>query len=237
IPTVYVNELLAHTDPPQQDAVELYNPNDQTVNIGGWYLTDDADEPKKYRFPTGTTIPPGGYLIVDEEDFNTGQGGNIAFGFSSTGEEVFLYSADQDGNLTGYRHGYEFAASENQVSFGRYVNSIGNESFVRQRANTFGQENSGPRPSPVVMSEIMYHPLDGSDEFLELANISNGLIPLYDPLNPQNTWRVDGIMWVFPEGVTLAANEVLLLVPIEPAAFRSRYGIPGDVQVYGPYLG
>ena len=237
IAPVYVNELLAHTDPPQQDAVELHNPNDETVNIGGWYLTDDADEPRKYRFPAGTTIPPGGFLIVDEEDFNPSPGVDPSFGFSAVGDEVYLFSADETGTLTGYRHGYSFAASENQVSFGRHVNSVGAEMFVRQRASSFGQENVGPRPSPVVISEIMYHPLEGSDEFLEITNISNGLIPLYDPLVPQNTWQIDGLMYTLPQGIELAAGEVLLVVGIDPATFRTKYGIPGDVQIVGPYIG
>jgi len=33
VPTVFVNEALTHTDPPLQDAIELYNPNTTNVNI------------------------------------------------------------------------------------------------------------------------------------------------------------------------------------------------------------
>ena len=33
-----INEVLTHTDPPLEDAIELYNPTGSTVDIGGWFL-------------------------------------------------------------------------------------------------------------------------------------------------------------------------------------------------------
>jgi hypothetical protein len=58
---VVVNEVLAHTDPPALDAVELHNPAAVDAPVGGWYLTDDAGQPMKYRIPAGTVVPAGGY--------------------------------------------------------------------------------------------------------------------------------------------------------------------------------
>ena len=60
-PVVLINEILSHTDLPQTDVIELYNPNSEPANIGGWYLTDDFLIPKKYRIPNGTVIPGNGY--------------------------------------------------------------------------------------------------------------------------------------------------------------------------------
>src|SRR5262249_24815365 len=54
--TVLVNEVLTHTDPPALDAIELYNPTTNEVNIGGWFITDDFNTPKKFRIPNGTII-------------------------------------------------------------------------------------------------------------------------------------------------------------------------------------
>ena len=50
---VVINEALAHTDPPQVDSIELWNPGPGSVDIGGWFLTDDFFTPKKYRVPAG----------------------------------------------------------------------------------------------------------------------------------------------------------------------------------------
>ena len=47
VPAVQVSEVLAHTDLPQWDAVELVNPGDVPAEIGGWFLTDDRSDPKK----------------------------------------------------------------------------------------------------------------------------------------------------------------------------------------------
>jgi hypothetical protein len=57
IPPVLINEALTHTDPPQVDAVELYNPTTGPAAIGGWFLTDDPSQPKKVMIPAGTWSP------------------------------------------------------------------------------------------------------------------------------------------------------------------------------------
>ncbi len=47
-----------------EDWIELYNASDLSVNIGGHYLSDDEDEPKKWQFPPNVSIPAKGYLVV-----------------------------------------------------------------------------------------------------------------------------------------------------------------------------
>ena len=46
-PPIVINEILAHPDSSQSDAIELYNPAATNVNVGYWYLTDDFNAPKK----------------------------------------------------------------------------------------------------------------------------------------------------------------------------------------------
>ena len=46
---------------------------------------------------------------------------------------MWLFSGDAQTNLTGYVHGFAFGAAENLVSFGRHVNSAGEEHFVPKR--------------------------------------------------------------------------------------------------------
>src|SRR5262249_47419691 len=41
-PRVVNNEVLTHPAPPAVDYIELYNPTASPVNVGGWFLTDDA---------------------------------------------------------------------------------------------------------------------------------------------------------------------------------------------------
>lgn len=47
-----------------EDWIELYNSGAAAVDLHGYYLSDDEDEPKKWGFPAGTTISAGGFLLV-----------------------------------------------------------------------------------------------------------------------------------------------------------------------------
>jgi hypothetical protein len=237
IAPIVVNELLTHTDPPEVDTVELFNPTGTNVDFGGWYLSDDSNTPKKYRIPDGTSISAGGYVVFNEHQFNTGLNGNIPFAFSSTGESVYVFSALPNSQLTGYSHGFEFGAMFNGVAFERYVNSVGDELFPMEISLTFGTNNSGPRIGPIIINEMHYHPIPFDDEFVELMNISDNTVTLFDPNSPTNAWKVGGIGYTFPTNVSLGPAQLLLVVPIDPAFFRSKYSVPADVQIFGPYPG
>lgn len=234
---IVINEVLAHTDPPLYDAIELFNPTATNVNVGGWYLTDDAALPLKFHIPNNTIIAAGGYVYFDANQFNATPGSSNSFALSSVGDAVYLFSADLAGNLTGYSHGAEFGASFNGASFGRYVNSAGEEFFPLQTERTLGAANADPRIGPVIISEINYNPAAGGDEFIELLNITASSVPLYDPAFPTNTWKVNGLGFTFPTNLTLPAGQTLLLVATNPASFRAKYGVSNSVVILGPYSG
>lgn len=247
-PPIQINEILAHTDPPLSDSVELFNPTGSPVNIGGWYLSDDAAVPKKYRIPTGVTIPAHGFLVFNESHFNVGPN---AFALSSLGDEIYLFAANAQGDLTGYVDGAVFEATFNGVSLGRYVNSLGEYQFVAMTERTLGATNAQPVIGPVVISEIMFQPprIGGNenyeDEFVELQNIAATNVPLYALAYPTNAWRMRlGVDFDFPPGVVLPVGGRLLIVGFNPttnttrtAAFRQTYGVPEDVPLFGPWIG
>src|SRR5262249_22261463 len=159
-------------------------------DISGWFLSDDFRTPKKFRIPNGTVLGPGAYVVFNESQFNPGGNG---FALSSDGDEVWLFSADGSGHLTGYVHGFAFGAADDGVSFGRYRTTVGEEHFVSQSERTLGTNNASPLVGPLIISEIFYHPPDESgqdnslDEFIELQSIA-ATLPLYDPLRPTNSW-------------------------------------------------
>jgi len=67
VPGVVINEVLTAPqttgfgpDPAfagPADAIELFNPTASPVDLSGWFLTDDAREPRKFRIPDGTLLP------------------------------------------------------------------------------------------------------------------------------------------------------------------------------------
>lgn len=237
VPIVLLHEVLSHTDLPQFDTVELFNPGETEANIGGWYLTDERNQPKKYRFPANTAVAARGYLLVDERQFADARWGTNAFRLDSHGDAVFLYSADAAGNLTGYSDGITFDAAPNGVSFGRHTNSVGELQFPLQRRPTLATANAGPAFGPVVLNEILAAPTPGEVPFVELKNIGATDVPLFDPAFPTNRWRIEGIGFEMPAGLVLPPGGLAVVVGGDPASFRARYGIPARVPVLGPYPG
>ena len=237
ISRIVVNEVLTHTDLPFKDAIELYNPTSEAADLSGWFLTDELATPEKFKLPAGTTIQPNSYLVFDEDDFNPNPGVPPSFALSSFGDAVYLFAANASGDLTGHVHGFEFGGADNGVSFGRFELSTGADDFPPQQSETLGASNAGPANSRVKISEIMYNPAAGGDEFIELYNFSGSSVSLYDPQFPENTWRISGVGYNFPPGTELAHEGVALVVAIDPETFRTRYGVPASVGIYGPYTG
>ena len=251
LPAVVINEILTHPGRagdttgswpsavgyPDTDAIELWTLSSSPADISGWFLTDDVNAPRKFRIPDGTMLASGGFVTFNETDFNPTPGTNLSFSLSSLGESVYLFSADTNGNLTGYSHGFVFGASARGVSFGRYINSVGEEQFPAQLSLTLGGTNRGPRVGPAVISQIMYHPPTNGVEFIEIANITAEPLPLFDSAFPTNTWRLTGAGFSFPTNVTLPANSFALVVATNPEVFRARYVVPAEVPVFGPLTG
>ncbi len=237
IPPILINEALTSSVLPDLDQIELFNPSAGAVDLSGWYLTDERDTPRKFRIPGGTSIGAGGYVVFDEAQFNPTPGATNNFSLRAEGDDLYLFSADLAGNLTGYSHGFAFGAAERGVSFGRYRLSTGEDDFTAQVATSWGAANAGPKIGPIVISEIHYHPDLGDDEFIELRNLTDAPVRLFDSAAPTNTWRLNGLGFQFPPDVALPADGSLLIVPTEPAAFRSKYGVPLEVAILGPYAG
>ena len=252
-PGIVINEVLAHTHPPLEDAVELLNTATTSVDISGWWLSDqiDTSEPtgtllKKFRIPNGTVLGPGEFRVFYETQFNAAALGTNAFALSSFGDQAYLSSATADGALTGFITGADFGASDNGVSFGRVGTSRGwdiaplegltlgttNPATLDDFRAGQGVANSGPRIGPIVINEIQYHPTNGGAEFIELYNHSGTNINL-------GGWQVEGTAFVFSGDATIGANNFLVLVGatnFSEAAFRQAYNVPAAVPVLvGPF--
>lgn len=241
LPTVVINEVLTHTYPPLEDAIELYNPGATPVDLSGWYLSNSLERWRKYRIPDGTVLPAGGYRVFYEGQFNAPGLGDAAFTLNSAhGGEVYLSAINALGEFTGQRALARFGAAQNGVSWGRHRTSVGVD-FVPLSARTFGVDqpsslvqfrqgtgmpNAPPLVGPIVISEIMFQPaaLQGGqtvelpeEEFVELHNPGTTPVVLYDVNYPTNTWQLtDGIRFTFPSGVTLPAGGYLVVVGFNP---------------------
>ncbi|MDZ4683378.1 MAG: CotH kinase family protein [Saprospiraceae bacterium] len=82
-----------------EDWVELHNTSASAVNLEGWYLSDDPDDPEKYQFPN-ISIPAGGFQVVfcSDRDVIVGQNVHTSFKLTQTKQESIVLS-DAGGNV------------------------------------------------------------------------------------------------------------------------------------------
>ena len=109
-PALLINEFLASNDScctdengEYDDFIEIYNADDEAVDIGGMYITDGLDAPTTWQIPTTapdtTTIDPGGFLLL-WADKQSEQGIlHVEIKLSGDGEQIGLFTSDATNNI------------------------------------------------------------------------------------------------------------------------------------------
>ncbi|MEX2188301.1 MAG: lamin tail domain-containing protein [Pirellulales bacterium] len=234
--SIVVNEIVTNGTGGDGDWVELLNRTNDPVDLSYWYLSDDALDPQKYRFPAGTSIAAGGFLVLTQTaDF--GNAANpaslIQFELNELGGGIHLRSGDDQQMVTSYYTSTAVDGSEPDVSFGRYATSNGFD-FTELQSATPGAANDLPAFGPVIINELMYNPVAGGVEFIELRNASASPIDL-------TGWSfINGIDYTFAAGTTISAGGYVVLIEgadggdaaAEAAAFRAAHGVPASVGVH-----
>ncbi len=214
---IVINEILAHTDAPQVDYVELFNSGAQAVNLSGAWLSDTAGT-NKYQIANGTTIPARGFLAFPQAQ--------LGFAFAADGEGAYLVNSNQTRVLDAVK----FDGQENGVSLGRYPN--GSPGFQRLATVTQGTSNTPPRLSPIVISEIMYHPIseNDDDEYVELYNRSGS------PVNLGGWQLQDGISFTFPSNTIIVAGGYVVVAE-SLTNLLAKYPQLNSTNAFGNYSG
>ena len=215
--TVLINEILAHTDPPEEDYIELFNYSTAAVDLGGCYLTDDP-KTNKFRIANSTSVSARGFLAFTQTQ--------LGFALNAAGETVYLISSSGNRVIDTLR----FGAQENGVAFGRYPD--GAPEFRRLASPTLGAANTHPLAGDMVINEIMYKPVSGSDadEFVEIFNRGTNAVAL-------DKWRLHGgISFTFPAGTTIASNACLVVANDVTSLLATHPGLSPSV-VLGNYSG
>lgn len=104
LPLLAINEFMASNESAvldeagnSSDWVEVHNLGGDEVDLSGFHLSDDLDEPTKWAFPEGTVLAPGGFLLVWADD-GSGDGPlHAPYKLDADGEEIGLFGRAEDG--------------------------------------------------------------------------------------------------------------------------------------------
>ena len=222
--SVIINEImpvnkygLLDCDGDTSDWIELYNPSAQSVELSGYALTDEAGDLEKWRFPEGTAIGAGEYLVVFLSGKNKEVNGELHTNFSLGSEDETVILAD---NAAAVCDSVAVESLPGNVSKGR----IDAESFGYFPLPTPGEKNTGHYENEINTSEdillgdvyisetavgqIKYNRnyIYAFEEFIELYNSSlQGVSLLGYSIEDE-----DGNPWYFPD-VWIEAGEYLTL--------------------------
>ena len=101
------------------DWVELFNYGSAEINLRNFYITDNLSNPQKYKFNSDVIVPAGGYVIIWNDDRNTGVHTN--FKLSASGESIGLYNP-----AVSVIDIITFGEQSNDISYGRFPDSASN---------------------------------------------------------------------------------------------------------------
>jgi len=142
---VVINEFMASNSMSAADAsgaypdwIELYNKGDQSIDLSGFYLSDDETELDKWVFPDNTSIAPNGYLIIwadNDEDQTTATELHAGFKLSAGGESVLLINPNLE-----IEDQIDYDEQRTDISYARIPNGTGDFLF---RTETFNGNNDG----------------------------------------------------------------------------------------------
>jgi hypothetical protein len=110
---------LLDEDGDSSDWIEIYNPTSQAVHLGGWYLTNNADNLKQWKFPASVVLNPGQFLVV----FASGKdravaGAELHTNFQLNAEGEYLALVESDGITIAHEYSPKFPRQLPNISYG-----------------------------------------------------------------------------------------------------------------------
>jgi hypothetical protein len=103
------------------DWIELYNNGTTDVNLSDYYLTDNSNDTTQWKFPAGTIITAGSYLLVWADAQYFGEhtiGLHTNFKLNGKGDEIALYSSSKT-----LLDSYSFGVIKSGTSVGRQLSN------------------------------------------------------------------------------------------------------------------
>jgi len=164
----------ADEDGEYHDYIEIQNASEESVNIGGWYLSDSSDKLKRWAFPE-MELPAGGYLTVHCSGKNrTDDSGHLHTNFKLGRDGETIYLTGPDGHTVDMA---ETPALENNQAYSRVngewtVNHAPTPGLANDAAGAaqLARQRNAVNTTGVYINEIMASPTQQNNDWIEIHN-------------------------------------------------------------------
>ncbi|TAH39059.1 MAG: T9SS type A sorting domain-containing protein [Bacteroidetes bacterium] len=170
-----INEVMASNvsivsdqDGEYDDWIEIYNNSSVAIDLSTYYLSDDAGDLGKWRFPSGAIINAHDYFVVWADNDINQAGYHTNFKLSASGESLFLL--DTSGVFADQ---VTFINQTSDISYGRYPNVTGNFHAMTPTHNAENMLNTGISYAGSTDPGLLLFPNPASDHFTLKFNHSN----------------------------------------------------------------
>ena len=133
------------------DWIEIHNPDQVSISLGGWFLTDSPTNRMKWRFPE-VILPPRGYLLIfasgkDRRDPSS----RLHANFSLDADGDYLALVPPDGGAPATEFAPRFPPQRMDVSYGPAGSSPDGVAMYLERP-TPGAGNSAALPNGIAQT-------------------------------------------------------------------------------------
>lgn len=162
-----------------EDWIELYNNGTDTLDLSGYMISDNFNNPSKFIFPIGTKINPKGYLGLWADEFpSSAKYLHTGFGLSATGEELILSNA-----FGALIDSISFGLQTTDKPMGRCPNGTG--MFVQIEKSSFNDANifcaSGIAKNELNRASVYLYPNPSEGKFSVYYSRSEPIqVTIYD---------------------------------------------------------
>lgn len=204
-----INEV----DSQPADWVEFYNPGETTLDVSGYEIRDNSDD-HRWRFPAGSTVAAGGFLVVEESTVgdawnDTTQAWEKDVTFTSPigiggADKIRLY--DETGALIDETYGWSVhaAVGSNTADYTLAREIDGRGGFLLSQISK-GATNAGTAVAPSVqVNEVNSN--GGPSDYIEVINTSPAAIDLSGWYVYDNNTRTEVEAPPLAAGTVLAAG-------------------------------
>lgn len=174
---VVINEFMASNDATEadqdgefEDWIELYNNGTESLDLSGYYLTDDAEDLTQWEFPAGTSIDAGGYLTVWADDDEDQEGLHTNFKLSASGESVLFVNPDGASIIDGI----EYTDQSTDISYGRFPNGTGAFEIMNPTFNAMNTSITNTENTILIADDLKIYP-NPAGNFFYLENTEDEL--------------------------------------------------------------